>query len=471
LVEESPSGQLHLKAGDAGGTDSWAGKYKTSWNNSLKEMTLKFRVKFDQLGNYGAEIYDGFQVFWGNGYNNFHLFFFKDQVRYLKTWAATYDTFCTYAFDNTSWYDIQIKYNSTPSAGSRTHQLYINGVDQGTKVAVDASVNNGILIPHRAWNYSASPTETEVHVEYTKAATGLYNPPVTSTIDIYKEGTMDESLSYVGVDADYVMPEPKVKSFGEVYAEKITTPEIETTGDVGLFSQSEIPESPYDSDLIGVMPEPGIKSLPRTYVQRLEAPTAEVDEVFEGLPLDQGFPMPASMQWFERDYWEDHRTPVNAVRVPAAKAPTWTAYGGGYILTFSDDAAPNEEEVYFTVQLPHSYKIGSDLYPHVHWVPEDGTAGVARWGLEYTWTNIDAAVGGTTTIYVNDTNLGADVHHLASFSAITGTGKEISSMLICRLFRNSDDAADTLNGKWIGFLEFDIHYKRDAHGSSQELIK
>ncbi len=56
---------------------------------------------------------------------------------------------------------------------------------------------------------------------------------------------------------------------------------------------------------------------------------------------------------------------------------------GVFLWSFSSS---KEEELYFTVQIPHSYKVGTDLLPHVHWTPFSGTPSATNvtWGLEYT---------------------------------------------------------------------------------------
>jgi len=170
--------------------------------------------------------------------------------------------------------------------------------------------------------------------------------------------------------------------------------------------------------------------------------------------------------------WDDLRAPATAVRLPASGFynPAETEYKGGIVLAFGDEAS-NEEEVSFLFQMPHTYEEGTDIYPHVHWVGEDNTAGSVRWGLEYSWANIGDAFPATSTIYIDDANGDTDVHAMASFAAITGTGKTISSMLICRLFRNSSNAADTFTSKSAYLLEFDIHYQKDTLGSRTETAK
>lgn len=77
----------------------------------------------------------------------------------------------------------------------------------------------------------------------------------------------------------------------------------------------------------------------------------------------------------------------------------------------------------------------------------------------------------TNKIYVIDANAATDVHNMTSFASIAGTGKNISSMLICRLFRNSSHADDTFTGKSAYLLEFDLHFEVDTMGSRTETAK
>ena len=124
------------------------------------------------------------------------------------------------------------------------------------------------------------------------------------------------------------------------------------------------------------------------------------------------------------------------------------------------------------MQLPHSYLEGSDIDPHIHWVAEDNTGGNVQWQLTYSWANIDAAFPAATTSNITAAAaVVTDEHEMSSFSDIDGTGKTISSMLLCSLKRNSSNALDTYNGKSAYFIEVDFHYEADTIGSRTELAK
>jgi hypothetical protein len=174
--------------------------------------------------------------------------------------------------------------------------------------------------------------------------------------------------------------------------------------------------------------------------------------------------------------WEDLRVPLTTTKL-AGNDPSFEVFqddGGGpatrgvWAYAFVHNAT---KEVFFECQIPHSYAEVSNIYPHVHWAPSTADAGTVRWGLEYTWANIDAAFPTTTIIYVNDDAAGtAKTHQVASFSNIAGAGQTISSMLACRLFRDTASGDDDYDYKAF-LLEFDFHIQVDSLGSDAESSK
>ena len=160
---------------------------------------------------------------------------------------------------------------------------------------------------------------------------------------------------------------------------------------------------------------------------------------------------------------EDVQVGINNLFVPAAKDPDWVAYSAGQVLSFgAEEVEGNEEEVYINSQIYHSYNIGSDIVPHVHWVPpSDEVTKVVRWALEYEWVNIGGSFSGTTTIYLDaPTNNDSDTHLMPSFAPITGTGKTESAFLICRFYRNSSHANDTYTDSAY-LIGFDFHIQQN----------
>jgi hypothetical protein len=164
--------------------------------------------------------------------------------------------------------------------------------------------------------------------------------------------------------------------------------------------------------------------------------------------------------------WDDLR--VSATSVAAGgSAPGFETFLGTTKTYLFDKTG--DEEVHFNIQLPHSYEEGTDIIPHVHWTPVDTDTGDVVWALEYTWQNEDGTFPATTTITTADDADGtAYKHQQADFAAITGTGKTISSMLVCRLYR--DVSADDYDND-AAFLEFDLHFRKDSRGSGTATAK
>jgi len=161
--------------------------------------------------------------------------------------------------------------------------------------------------------------------------------------------------------------------------------------------------------------------------------------------------------------------------------PVWTLFknnGSGsqgvYLWMFS---ASTEQEVYFTIQLPHGYKVGSNIFPHVHWTNTTGTPSGSDvvWSLEYTVTSIGGTFSNTTIIDATNiigaiTPSGTGQHVISSFPSISGAGLGISTIIVCRLYRNVNNASDTFANS-VGLLGFDIHYEKDTDGSRTEYTK
>lgn len=140
-------------------------------------------------------------------------------------------------------------------------------------------------------------------------------------------------------------------------------------------------------------------------------------------------------------------------------------------------SASSEQELYFTVQLPHQWKEGSNILPHVHWAAtSDVNANKVRWGLEYTWINVGGNFETTTTEYGEDpivTNgtVSAYEHAITPIgSGINATGKTISSYLVCRIFRDATAGTDNFSGS-AGLLGIDFHLELDALGSRSDFVK
>jgi hypothetical protein len=186
--------------------------------------------------------------------------------------------------------------------------------------------------------------------------------------------------------------------------------------------------------------------------------------------------------------WNDLMVYPDATNRGGSNAPVWGGSGasafkknaggtsqGVFLWMFS---ATTEQEVYFTIQIPHSYKLSSTLYPHVHWTTATGTPTGTNvtWGLEYTVISIAGNFPTTTTLTANSviaavgTPSGTGQHLITALGTISGSGLGISSIIICRLYRAAADVNDTFANE-VGLLGFDIHFESDTQGSRSEYTK
>jgi hypothetical protein len=175
-------------------------------------------------------------------------------------------------------------------------------------------------------------------------------------------------------------------------------------------------------------------------------------------------------------YWNDLRIPMTSTTFGGSKPPGFSVFrttSGSLQGVFAHQFDKQiEEELYFQVQMPHGYKLGTNLHPHAHWsvitVPAGGTT--VRWGLEYTFVDVNGVFLPPTIVYTTATDPVTQYkHRLSEFTEISGSSiSTVSAMMSCRIFRDvandnfDDDAA---------LLEIDFHYQSDTLGSRQETAK
>ncbi|MBA4318355.1 MAG: hypothetical protein C0412_08135 [Flavobacterium sp.] len=172
--------------------------------------------------------------------------------------------------------------------------------------------------------------------------------------------------------------------------------------------------------------------------------------------------------------WDDLRVSLDKGSSSASLEYVWGSTGP-QIWYFRDNEGL--EAMSFVVQLPHSWKEGTILYPHIHWLPKASEAGTVEWNLDYSWQNYDATTPLVFATYTTSTvtvagPFVANTHRITPLasSGLNGAGKKISSILICKIWRNSSNTGDTYRDD-AGLLSLDFHYQIDTVGSRAEYVK
>jgi len=172
--------------------------------------------------------------------------------------------------------------------------------------------------------------------------------------------------------------------------------------------------------------------------------------------------------------WDDLRFPAQAINPAGAIAAptvdtTLTAFPGTLIFSGSQINI-----ITGIAQLPHAWKEGTDLHPHIHWqkVAADAEELAVQWQFKTRVSN----VGGVWSEWTSWGNVISEIgdphasgnHVMSSFPVIDMEGRTVSCLVAWQIQRVGTD--DAYNGT-ARLFEFDIHYQVDSLGSTEEYEK
>jgi hypothetical protein len=171
------------------------------------------------------------------------------------------------------------------------------------------------------------------------------------------------------------------------------------------------------------------------------------------------------------DDWDDLRFPAQAINPAGAVAPptvitSLTGYAGG--LSFSGSA---DNVIAGAAQMPHSWKKGTDIKPHIHWTKPTGSANAVTWEFYYRIVGSVGDVVGSWSAAQSASGIIGDpatsnAHLLTYFPAITMTGLLESSIVYWQIHRMGTTDADN---NAVVLHEFDIHFQIDKAGTDSEI--
>ena len=159
--------------------------------------------------------------------------------------------------------------------------------------------------------------------------------------------------------------------------------------------------------------------------------------------------------------WDDLFFPLTTAKQGQTDKPPFTSTEIAYLFPSADTS----NIMYIIAQFPHSYKLGTDVQPHVHWKQTQSGSPVFK--MNYKWFNIGDEVPSIYTPYIMSDRIitwtSGNIHQLSTGSAnISGSSiTNVSSIMLIELYR--DDNAYT--GDCITY-QFDIHFLKNRIGSS-----
>jgi len=126
------------------------------------------------------------------------------------------------------------------------------------------------------------------------------------------------------------------------------------------------------------------------------------------------------------------------------------------------------EALYYNIQLPHYWKEGSTIYPHVHFLQNQNISPTFK--MYYRWIQLGETPPSWNTYIMQttvETYTSGTISQIVHGSVgVSGVGKTISSILQITLYRQ-----DNVYSGDCKVMSFDIHIEKDSLGSSQEYVK
>jgi len=174
-------------------------------------------------------------------------------------------------------------------------------------------------------------------------------------------------------------------------------------------------------------------------------------------------------------YWEDLRFPATTQTRPGSAANI-TSDTGDVGLVFETDAIVGIDWVVFNIQMPHGYRFGSEIEPHIHWIQSESN--IPNWMLEYRcYDNGEVVPGGAFTQAIwssnEETYTSGSILQYTEFPGFDPVLSKLSGMCDMKLYRDTDNTSTLFPGvdpftTDVLLKEFDIHYQSDSLGSATE---
>jgi len=171
--------------------------------------------------------------------------------------------------------------------------------------------------------------------------------------------------------------------------------------------------------------------------------------------------------------WSDIFGNFVSAKLTGTNQPTWAKIkddGAGSTGVYGYSfAAAALNELWLSFHIQHDYKVGTTLYPHIHWLPSTSNAGTVRWGMEWTAARGHGqdVFGNTVFNYVEQAAPAIAYRHmLAEVAApgITVANAEPDMIILCRVFRDAAHVNDTYPDACFGLM-LDAHYQINRAGT------
>lgn len=116
---------------------------------------------------------------------------------------------------------------------------------------------------------------------------------------------------------------------------------------------------------------------------------------------------------------------------------------------------------YYQFHIPHDYALGTDIYFHVHWLPDGVVSNTVKWQVSYFYARgygYAFPLGSPATVVsVEQAPTGQYAHMISETAAVTVPNLEPDGYILAELKRVTNGGTDNSNN--IFAWNLDIHYQ------------
>ena len=159
------------------------------------------------------------------------------------------------------------------------------------------------------------------------------------------------------------------------------------------------------------------------------------------------------------DGWRDLRAPLIGAKSAGVSDPTLSVFGVSGDIRQYKFAVGNE--VYLAFHIDHDIKVGSTVYPHVHWAGSSTDINLVKWEFEYTVAaRTDAAAfPAPSTIDLQEAPSATAWAHQVTEDAVGFAAPEVDSLVLVHLTRVTNGGTENTDDIYGLFV--DLHYETD----------
>ena len=160
--------------------------------------------------------------------------------------------------------------------------------------------------------------------------------------------------------------------------------------------------------------------------------------------------------------WRDMLSKIN-VRGTGTSSPTWSQLGTSPFWAYRVNV---NQEFWCSFHVPHDFKLGSSVFPHVHFTTSGTSTQPIVWQYDYTiakghdQSNFNIAAGWSTITSTTIPNGTAWRHYVSEVATpITSSELEPDSLVLIHVKRITNGGTDNANIVYAMFT--DLHYMAD----------